>query len=90
MPTELTGSKDKPPAVVPSALDIKVQENKGAKPVIAFAKAQVWGEQNSISEGAGVDYDWENENLAIKMKCKRCLTSTNQPRHRRKLKSKES
>ena len=62
LPTEVIGDEDTPPSIVPSALDIKPQTNKGAKPAIAFGKPQELGQQSS--ELSKFRNEWEDEILA--------------------------
>jgi hypothetical protein len=86
LPTEVIGDEDTPPSIVPSALDIKPQTNRGANPAIAFRKPQELGQQSS--ELSKFRNEWEDEIMAKdvwrKMKSKSWLTSTNLRRRRRK------
>ena len=62
LPTEVIGDEDTPPSTMPSALDIKPQTNRGAKPAIAFRKPQELGQQSS--ELSKFRNEWEDEILA--------------------------
>ena len=86
LPTEVIGDEDTPPSIVPSALDIKPQTNRGANPAIDLENRKSWGQQSS--ELSKFRNEWEDEIMAKdvwrKMKSKSWLTSTNLRRRRRK------
>ena len=58
----MIGDEDTPPSIVPSALDIKPQTNRGANPAIDLENRKSWGQQSS--ELSKFRNEWEDEILA--------------------------